>query len=222
MPKVRICNIGVSIDGFVAGPGQSTAHPLGVGGEAVHAWAFATRSFRKMSGGNGKGDGVDDQIFASGFEGIGAWIIGRNMFGPDRGPWGAQPWRGWWGDNPPFHCPVIVLTHHPRDKLEMDGGTVFHFETGGTRAALTRALKAADGKDVRIGGGASVLRQYLWGGFVDEMHLAMAPTLLGAGERLFEGVDLSARYPCRRVVPGEGATHYFFTRENDAPVRLVT
>lgn len=217
MAKVRICSIGVSLDGFAAGPSQSEDHPLGVDGQALMAWAQETQAFKQMIGQpGGAPGGVDEQMFKAGFDGIGAWVIGRNMFGPDRGPWGASPWRGWWGENPPFHRPVIVLTHHPRPPLEMQGGTTFHFVTEGIETALARALEAAGGLDVRIGGGARVLRQYLVAGLVDEMHLAVAPVLLGGGEPLFEGLDLAAAgYQCRRVVAGEAATHYLISRAAD-------
>jgi dihydrofolate reductase len=217
MAKVRIASIGLSIDGFVAGPDQSLDHPLGVGGEALHDWAFETRSFRKMIGREGGESGADDRIWAEGFADVGAWIIGRNMFGPDRGPWGPDPWRGWWGEEPPYHRPVVVLTRHPREDLVMQGGTVFHFETGGIEAALARAVEAAEGRDVRIGGGAETLRQYLRASLVDEMRLALAPSLLGRGEALFQGLDLAAAgYRCDRATPGERATHLFFSRAEKA------
>ncbi len=213
MAKVRIASIGLSVDGFAAGPDQALDHPLGVGGEALHAWAFATRSFNKMLGRDGGHAGVDDEIWAQGFANVGAWIIGRNMFGPIRGDWGQNPWRGWWGDEPPYHCPVVVLTHHPRDDLVMEGGTVFHFETRGIEVALTQAREVAGERDVRIGGGAETLRQYLRAGLVDEMHLVLAPTLLGRGEGLFDGLDLAAAgYKCDRAIPGDAATHLFFSR----------
>jgi dihydrofolate reductase len=213
LAKVRIASIGISVDGFVAGPDQALDHPLGVGGEALHAWAFDTRSFNRMLGRDGGRSGVDDEIWAQGFANVGAWILGRNMFGPDRGPWGPDPWRGWWGEDPPYHRPVVVLAHHPREPLVMQGGTDFHFETRGIEAALAKAREAAEGQDVRIGGGAETLRQYLRAGLVDEMHLALAPTLLGRGESLFDGLDLAtAGYKCDRAIPGDAATHLFFSR----------
>jgi dihydrofolate reductase len=213
MARLRVCSFGVSLDGYGAGPDQSRDHPLGVGGETVHRWAFATHSFNRLHGREGGETGIDDDVFAAGFDKVGAWIIGRNMFGPSRGPWGNDPWRGWWGENPPFHVPVFVLTRYPRDPLVLQGGTVFQFVTDGIDAALDRAVEAADGKDVRLGGGPAVIRQYLEAGLVDELHLAVAPTLLGGGESLFQGLDLPALgYQCRSSLPGAGATHVFISR----------
>jgi len=213
MARLRVSNFGLSLDGYGAGPGQDLEHPLGVGGEAVHAWAFGTRGFNAMHGQPGGETGVDDDIFAEGFDHVGAWIIGRNMFGPDRGPWGSDPWRGWWGENPPFHVPVFVLTRYAREPLALDGGNTFHFVTDGPQAALARALEAADGKDVRLGGGLATIRQYLQAGLIDELHLALAPTLLGRGESLFESLDAAALgYRCHRTVPGAGATHVYISR----------
>jgi dihydrofolate reductase len=213
MAKLRVCSFGVSLDGYGAGPGQDLEHPLGVGGEAVHRWAFATRSFNAMHGGEGGESGVDDDLYAQGFADIGAWIIGRNMFGPDRGPWGSEPWRGWWGENPPFHVPVFVLTRHGREPLILEGGNVFHFVTDGIEAALRGAMRAAGGKDVRLGGGPAVIRQYLEARMIDELHLALAPALLGKGESLFQGLDARALgYQCHRTLAGAGATHMFISR----------
>jgi len=192
MTKVRVAAFSVSIDGYGAGPEQSVAAPLGRGGEQLHGWAWPTRTFQAMFGNGGGSSGVDDEFAAASFAGVGAWILGRNMFGPVRGPWPDDSWRGWWGDEPPYHVPVFVLTHHARAPLAMAGGTTFHFVTDGIEAALARARDAAGGGDVRIGGGVATVRQYLRAGLVDEMHLALAPALLGSGEALLSGIDLTA------------------------------
>lgn len=213
MARLRVHGIGLSIDGYGAGPGQDLDHPLGVGAEAIFQWFFATRTFQHMHGGEGGAGGVDDDFAARGFEGVGAWILGRNMFGPTRGPWTEPAWRGWWGDDPPFHVPAFVLTHHSRPPLTMAGGTTFHFVTEGIEAALARAFEAAGGRDVRLGGGVAIIRQYLRAGLIDTLHLALAPALLGAGEGLFTGLDLpKLGYQCAEAVPGEGATHLIITR----------
>jgi len=190
MSRVRVNAFSVSLDGFGAGPEQSLENPLGQGGMALHGWAFATRTFQKMHGAGAGATGVDDDFAARSFAGVGAWILGRNMFGPVRGPWPDDAWKGWWGASPPYHVPVFVLTHHPRAPLVMEGGTTFHFVTGGIHAALAQARAAAQGRDVRVGGGVSVIRQYLEAGLVDEMHLAFTPALLGSGEALLAGIDL--------------------------------
>ncbi len=191
--KVKVLAFAVSVDGFGAGPDQSLQNPLGVGGMGLHPWMLHTRTFAAMHGGGEGGDaGIDDDWAQRSFHHIGAWILGRNMFGPVRGPWPDDRWRGWWGDEPPYHVPVFVLTHHARPPLEMKGGTVFHFVTGGIREALQRARDAAAGKDVRIGGGVATVRQYLQAGLVDEMHLVQSPVLLGRGEALLAGIDLLA------------------------------
>jgi dihydrofolate reductase len=190
MPRLRVHGFSVSIDGYGAGPDQSLENPLGIGGMGLHEWAFATRTFRQMFGQDGGSTGIDDTLAARGFENIGAWILGRHMFGPVRGDWPDDEWKGWWGDNPPYRCPVFVLTHHPRAPIAMAGGTVFHFVTDGIHAALKRAVEAAGSKDIRIGGGVDTIRQYLRAGVVDEMHLALSPVLLGSGENLFAGLDL--------------------------------
>jgi dihydrofolate reductase len=182
----------MSIDGYGAGPSQSLENPLGIGGVALHEWIFKTRTFRAMIGEVGGETGVDDDFIARGFENIGAWILGRNMFGPVRGPWPDDTWKGWWGENPPYHTPVFVLTNHARSPLAMDGGTTFYFVTDGIEKALARAREAADGKDVRLGGGAATIREYLRARLVDEMHLAYAPVLLGSGESLFHDLDMPA------------------------------
>jgi dihydrofolate reductase len=190
MTRLRVHGFAISLDGYGAGPDQSLENPLGIGGMGLHEWAFATRTFRQMFGQEGGSTGVDDAFAARGFENIGAWIMGRNMFAPSRGDWPDDGWKGWWGDNPPYHCPVFVLTNQPRPSITMDGGTTFHFVADGIHAALKRATDAADGKDIRVGGGASTIRQYLQDGLVDEMHLAVSPVLLGSGEPLLAGFDL--------------------------------
>lgn len=209
MTRVRVESFAISLDGYGAGPGQDMDHPLGVGGTELHEWFFPTRTFRRMHAGAEDGEtGVDDDFAARGFENIGAWILGRNMFGPVRGPWPNMEWRGWWGDDPPYHVPVFVLTHYPRPPLRMQGDTTFYFVTGGIHEALTRAREAAAGMDVRIGGGPNVIRQYLRAGLIDELHLAIAPVLLGSGERLFEDVDMRALgYHCVRFAASDRATH---------------
>ena len=214
MARLRVQSFSISLDGFGAGPNQSLQHPLGEGGEALHGWAFATRTFRRMVfGGEGGSTGVDDAFAARGFENIGAWILGRNMFGPVRGPWSDDSWKGWWGDEPPYHCPVFVLTHHARAPIEMKGGTVFHFVTEGVEAALQRAIQAAQGADVRLGGGVATIRQYLVAGLVDEMHLAVSPVLLGRGEALLAGIDLAALgFRVAEHVPTPAATHVVLRR----------
>ncbi len=190
--KVRVASYTISFDGYGAGPDQSLEQPLGAGAEPMHEWLVETRTFRSMYGEEGGETGVNEQFAARGFENLGAWIMGRNMFGPVRGPWPDESWKGWWGDNPPYHVPVFVLTHHSRRPLEMDGGTTFFFVTDGIQSALEQARKAADGRDIRIGGGASTIRQYLETGSIDEMHIAVSPVLLGRGEHLLAGIDLPA------------------------------
>ncbi|HEX4022756.1 MAG TPA: dihydrofolate reductase family protein [Acidobacteriaceae bacterium] len=208
MSQVRVGAFSISLDGFGAGPRQALDHPLGVRGTELHAWFFDTVVFQKMYGQSGGTEGIDNDFAAQSFENVGAWILGRNMFGPIRGPWQDDSWKGWWGDNPPYHTPVFVLTHHARPALTMEGGTTFHFVTDGLDAALTRAKEAADGKDVRIGGGVSVLRQYLIADAIDEMHLAVSPVLLGEGEHLFSGIDLPKRgFIPYKTVAGAKATH---------------
>jgi len=187
MPKLRVLDFAVSLDGYGAGPDQDLEHPGGIGGTRLHDWIFVTRTGRQMLGLDGGEVGIDDDFFARGFEGIGATIMGRNMFGPVRGPWGDSDWRGWWGDEPPFHHPVFVLTNHAYDPIPMDGGTTFHFVTDGIEAALAAATEAAGDQDIRLGGGAATIRQYLRAGHVDELHLAIVPVVLGAGERLLDG-----------------------------------
>ncbi|MGH2594832.1 MAG: dihydrofolate reductase family protein [Actinomycetota bacterium] len=189
MPKLRVHNFSISLDGYAAGLHQSRESPLGAGGDRLHEWAFATQSARRQHGMDGGAIGLEDAFAARGTEGIGATIMGRNMFGPIRGPWGDEPWSGWWGDDPPHHHPVFVLTHHPRAAITMRGGTTFHFVSDGIEAARERAFDAANGGDVLLGGGASTIQQYLRAGLIDEMHLAIVPILLGGGERLFDHLD---------------------------------
>jgi dihydrofolate reductase len=211
MSKVRVAAFSISIDGFGAGPRQDLNNPLGVRGMELHGWLFQTDAFKKMHGQGGGDKGIDDGFAVRSFENVGAWILGRNMFGPVRGPWDDRPgnlWNGWWGDNPPYHTPVFVLTQHARPPLAMEGGTTFHFVTDGLEAALQQARAAANGKDVRIGGGVSVIRQYLVAGQIDELHLAVSPVLLGEGENLFQGINLAQLgLTVSRTVPGENTTH---------------
>lgn len=214
-PKVRVGSFAISLDGFAAGPDQGPDNPNGIGGLAVHDWAFGTRTFRAMIGKVGGTTGTDDDLVARGFRNVGAWVMGRNMFGPVRGPWPDESWRGWWGDNPPFHCPVFVLTHYPRASFAMEGGTVFHFVTDGLGTAVRLALEAAEGRDVRLGGGVATVQQGLQAGLVDEMHVAVAPVLLGRGERLFAGVDMvELGYECAEHVATPGATHVVMRRRS--------
>lgn len=214
MTRVRVESFTISLDGYGAGPNQSLDHPLGEGGPELHQWALPTRTFqRAVFGKEGGTTGVDETFAVRGFTNIGAWVMGRNMFGPIRGPWPDFNWQGWWGDNPPYRVPVFVLTHHERPPLEMEGGTIFHFVTGGIHEAIERARAAANGMDVRIGGGVSTIRQALGAGLVDEMHIAIAPVVLGKGEPLFEGIDLKALgYECIEHVPTDHATHVVLER----------
>jgi dihydrofolate reductase len=190
--KLRVHSFTISLDGYGAGPNQDLQNPLGVGGPAMLAWLLQTRTWQAMHGAGEGETGADDDMAAQGFAGFGAWILGRNMFGPIRGPWLDDEWKGWWGDEPPYHVPVFVLTHHPRAPLAMRGGTVFHFVTGGIHAALEQAKDAAGGLDVRLGGGVATIRQYLGAGLVDDLHLVISPVLLGTGEHLMGGLDLRA------------------------------
>ena len=210
MSKVKVAAFSISIDGFGAGSGQDAQNPLGVRGLELHAWFQQTEIFKKVHGQSGGSEGIDNQVAAESFENVGAWIMGRNMFGPVRGPWQDDSWKGWWGENPPFHTPVFVLTHHARSPLAMKGGTTFHFVTDGLDSALNKAKEAAQRKGVRIGGGVSVIRQGLVAGQIDEMHLAISPILLGEGEHLFSGINLAQLgYTPFRTVHGENATHVF-------------
>jgi dihydrofolate reductase len=217
MTKLRVQGFSVSLDGFGAGPNQDLANPIGVGGLAMLQWFIATRTFQKMHGGDGGTTGIDDDFAARGFANIGAFILGRNMFGPVRGPWPDDTWKGWWGENPPYHTPVFVLTHHPRPSITMDGGTVFHFVADGINAALKRATEAAGGRDVRLGGGVATIRQYLQAALIDEIHLAISPVLLGSGEQLLAGIDLPRLgYECTEHVPTANATHIVLTRRGSS------
>ena len=214
MSRVRVQSFSLSLDGFGAGPDQDLQHPLGVGGEALMGWVFPTRTFQRMFGQGDGTTGVDDNFAARGFENVGAWILGRNMFGPIRGAWPDDAWKGWWGEEPPYHTPAFVLTHHARTPVEMKGGTTFHFVTGGIREALDRAREAARGKDVRVGGGVSTVREYLRAGLVDEMHLVVSSVLLGSGENLLAGIDLTALgLRVREHAASETALHVVLSRE---------
>ena len=213
MSKLRVHCFAISLDGYGAGPQQSREEPLGIGGEALHDWFVETQTFRRMGGRTGGTTGIDDDFAARSFENVGAWILGRNMFAPMRGPWTDMSWKGWWGDNPPYHVPTFILTHHARPPIQMEGGTTFNFVTGGIHEALDRARDAANGRDVRIGGGANTIQQYLRAGLIDELHIAISPVLLGAGERLFEGIDARALgYECVQFVASEKATHVVLRR----------
>ena len=213
MPKLIVNNFSISLDGYAAGPDQSQDNPLGVGGMRVHDWAHATRTFRTMFGEEGGEEGLDDSFAAQGNVGIGATIMGRNMFGPIRGSWGDEKWTGWWGDNPPYHHDVFVLTHQPRESIPMEGGTTFHFVTDGIDAALERARDAAGEQDVKVAGGASAIQQYLRAGLIDEMHLVITPVLLGSGERLWDNLDDGlAGYACVELVSSPSVVHARFAK----------
>ena len=213
MSKLRVNAFTLSLDGFGAGPDQTLQNPLGVGGEELHKWMIGTRTFHEMVGKDGGTTDVDDRFTVRSFDNLGAWILGRNMFGPIRGEWPDENWKGWWGDNPPYHVPVFVLTHYKRDPIEMEGGTTFHFVTGGIHEALDQAKAAAGGKDVRVGGGVSTIRQYLQEKLIDELHLAVSPVLLGRGENLFAGLDmLKLGYQCTEQVATALATHVVIKR----------
>ncbi|MER8672921.1 MULTISPECIES: dihydrofolate reductase family protein [unclassified Mesorhizobium] len=213
MSILRVNAFTLSFDGFGAGPDQDLKNPLGVGGEDLHKWMTGTRTFQEMVGKNGGSTDVDDRFTVRSFDNVGAWILGRNMFGPIRGQWPDESWKGWWGDNPPYHVPTFVLTHHKRDPIVMEGGTIFHFVTGGIHAALEQAKAAAGGKDVRVGGGVSTIRQYLQEKLIDELHLAVSPVLLGRGESLFAGLDmLKLGYQCTEQVATALATHVTIKR----------
>jgi len=214
MSKLRVSTFAISIDGYSAGPNQDLENPLGVRGPELMEWFFNTRVWRNMHGMEGGEIGVDNQIAEQGLSGIGAWILGRNMFGPVRGPWPDESWKGWWGEEPPYHVPAFVLTHHPRGSIEMKGGTVFHFVTEGIHAALERARAAAGDRDIRLGGGVATIRQFLGAGLIDEMHLALRPILLGEGEQLLRDIDLRALgYECWKSVAGERATHLYLRKK---------
>jgi dihydrofolate reductase len=222
MSKLKVLCFAVSIDGYGAGPNQSMDNPMGMRGMSLHEWVLPTKTFREMhskmlGGGAVEGTtGIDNDFAAKGFENIGAWIMGRNMFGPVRGPWENYAWKGWWGDNPPYHTPVYILTHYARPSIEMDGETTFHFVTGGIEAALEMAKEGAKGKDIRLGGGVQTIRQYLDAKLVDEMHIALSPVLLGSGENLFHNINLTGLgYECAEYVPSEKAAHIVIKRNNE-------
>ena len=219
MPQVVVRSFAVSLDGFGAGPDQDLEHPLGVNGPDLMEWFFQTSVWQRMHGHTKGETGVDNRVAEQAFENIGAWILGRNMFGPVRGPWPDETWRGWWAEEPPYHVPVFVLTHHARAPLRMKGNTEFFFVTGGIEDALAQARAAARGRDVRIGGGVSTIRQFLRAGLIDELHLAIRPVLLGDGEPLFQGIDLRGLgYRCAKHLAGERATHVWIRNEADRPV----
>lgn len=215
MSKLRVACFAISIDGFGAGPNQSLENPLGEGGMKLHEWFLPTRVFQQMHGDkNGGTTGIDNDFAVRGVENIGAWILGRNMFAPSRGAWPDMNWKGWWGDNPPYHTPVFVLTHHPRESITMEGGTTFHFVTDGILSALEQAKEAAQGLDVRVGGGVETIRQYLRAWLIDEMHIAISPILLGRGEHLFSGIDLPALgYYCAEQTSAPKATHMIIKKK---------
>lgn len=214
MSKIKVLNFTISLDGFGAGSNQSREIPLGVGGEELHNWMFPTKRFRQMGGKTDGTEGIDNGFVEKAFENMGAWIMGRNMFGPIRGPWPDEDWKGWWGENPPYHVPVYVLTKYDRPSVTMAGGTVFHFSTKGIEATLNAAKKAANGKDMRIGGGVSTIRQFLLGSYIDELHLAISPLFLGTGENLFAGIDmLKLGYKVVQRIEGELATHIVIVKK---------
>ena len=218
MSRLRVLSFAISIDGFGAGPNQDLQNPLGVRGPELMEWFFHTRMWQKMHGKDGGETGVDNGIAEQGFEGIGAWILGRNMFGPIRGPWPDENWKGWWGEEPPYHTPVFVLTHHARAPIKMKGGTVFHFVTDGIQSALKQAKAAAGSRDVRLGGGVATIRQYLRAGLIDELHLVIRPMLMGSGEQFWNGIDMHALgYECSRHVAGERAMHVYLRKRSDKP-----
>jgi len=213
--RLRVHCFSVSLDGFGAGPSQSLENPLGIGGKALHEWFFPTRTFKRMLGEDDGTTGIDDDFAVRGFHNIGAWILGRNMFGPVRGDWPDEKWKGWWGENPPYHVPVFVLTHHARPSITMEGGTTFHFVTKGIHSALSQAREAAGGKDVRVGGGVATIKQYLREGLIDELHLVISPVLLGSGEPLFGEIDaLKLGYQCEKHVATPGAMHVVLGKRN--------
>jgi len=215
MGRIQVSAYSITLDGFSAGPDQSLENPLGVNGPEMMEWMFPTKMFAEMQVKDGGETGVDNDFAMKSMTGNGAWILGRNMFGPVRGPWPDDEWKGWWGDEPPYHVPTFVLTHYPRDPIEMKGGTTFHFVTDGIHSALEQAKAAAGDKDIRIGGGAETVRQYLKERLVDELHLAMRPIFLGKGETIFEGLNMrELGYKVEETVPGERATHLIVRKQN--------
>jgi len=214
MSKIKVKHFSISLDGFGAGLNQNLENPLGIRGMELHQWAFETKMFKAMIGESGGEEGIDNDVMRKTFENVGAVIMGRNMFGPIRGNWIDDEWKGWWGENPPFHVPVFVLTHHERKSLEMEGGTTFHFITDGIKSALDEAKKVAQGKDIVIGGGTSTIRQFIQAGYIDEIEISLAPVFLGSGENLFSGIDMhSLGYNKIVRTEGERATHFVMTRE---------
>lgn len=222
MSRLRVESFAISLDGYGAGPNQSVANPLGIGGASLHEWAFGTRTFQRLVlGGEGGTTGIDDDCVARGFRNVGAWILGRYMFGPIRGPWSDEKWRGWWGDNPAYHTPVFILTHYARESISMEGGTTFHFVTDGIHRALERATDAANGLDVRVGGGVATIKQYLRARLVDELHIAIAPVFLGCGENLFSDIDMpSLGYRCVEHEATQRATHVIIRKSSREPSTL--
>jgi dihydrofolate reductase len=217
MPSLKVQCFAVSLDGFGAGPDQDLQHPLGHNGPELMGWFFPTQAFQQMHGSGDGETGIDNEVAERGMRGFGAWILGRNMFGPIRGPWPDDEWKGWWGEEPPYHVPTFVLTHHPRAPIPMKGGTEFRFVTDGIHSAYEQAMAAANGKDVRLGGGVSTIRQFVEAGLVDEIHLAVSPVLLGRGEALFHGLDLRALgFECAETIHGERAMHVFLRRRAGA------
>lgn len=215
MQKLRVESFSISIDGYGAGPNQSLENPLGIGGKELHNWVFPTETFQQVHGKGGGVTGIDNDFASRGFANVGAWILGRNMFAPSRGPWQDENWKGWWGNNPPYHCPVYILTNHARKSIEMEGGTVFHFVNDDIHAVLERAFDSAEGKDVRIGGGINTIRQYLNAKLIDEMHVAVSPVFLGSGENLFANMDLlSLGYKITDYKVSENAIHLIINKEN--------
>jgi dihydrofolate reductase len=214
MSKIKVACYTISLDGFGAGPMQTRENPLGIGGEELHTWMFATKRFRQMMKQDGGSEGIDNGLVERSFENIGAEIMGRNMFGPIRGDWPDDKWKGWWGENPPYHCPVFVLTHYKRAPIEMKGNTTFHFVTDGIESAVKKARQAAGDKDIRVGGGASTIRQLLQAGYIDELHFVISPRFLGSGEPLFSGIDFTKLgFKNIQQIFGEGATHIILARE---------
>lgn len=215
MSKVKVANFTISLDGYGAGANQTINEPLGIGGEELHTWMFPTKRFRAMGGQDDGTVGIDNDFVEKAFENVGAWIMGRNMFCPFRGNWTDDEWKGWWGKNPPYHVPVFVLTHYEREPIEMEGGTTFYFITDGIQSALEKAKKVANGKDIRLGGGVSTIRQFLQAGYVDELQLALSPLFLGSGEHLFSGIDMvSLGFTDIQRIEGELATHLIIKKEN--------
>lgn len=214
MSKVKIVNFSVSLDGFGAGPDQNIDNPLGVRGQELHTWMYRTKTFQKIIGKDGGAEGTDDDFVKNAFENVGAWIMGRNMFGPVRGQWKDNNWKGWWGEEPPYHVPVFVLTHYARNPVKMKGETVFYFVTNGIESALEEAEKVSGGKDIRVGGGVATIHQFLQAGYIDELQLAVSPVFLGSGENLFSGIDMYALgFNKIQRTEGEEATHIILTKE---------